>query len=58
MLNNSGKSGHILTLFLILEKYFLFFTIENDVCSGFVIYGVYYVAISSLHAHFLYRVLS
>ena len=37
----------ILVLFLILEE-IQFFTIENNVCSEFVIYGLYYVEVSSL----------
>ena len=42
-----------LVLFLILVEWFQFFTTENDVCCGFVIYGLYYVEVSSLYAHFL-----
>ena len=29
--------------------------IENDVCCGFVIYGLYYVEVGSHYAHFLER---
>ena len=46
MLSNSGKSGH--PCFVPdLEKCFQFFIIENDVCCGFVIYGLYYVEAGS-----------
>ena len=31
-------------------KWFQFFTIENNVGCGFVIYGLYYVEVSSLYA--------
>ena len=43
----------ILVLFLILEEMLSVFTTENDVCRGFVIYGLYYVEAGSLYAHFL-----
>ena len=45
----------ILVLLLILGKMlsFLFFTIENGVCCGFVIYGLCYVEVGSLCAHFV-----
>ena len=52
MLKNSGESGQ-LVLFL-----FQFFTIENDVGCGFVIYGLYYVEVTSLYAYFLEDFLS
>ena len=42
-----------LVVFLILGKWFQFFTIEDDVGYGFVIYGLSYVEESSLYAHFL-----
>ena len=35
-----------------------FFTIENNVCCGFVIYGLYYVEVGSLYSHFLESPLS
>jgi len=35
------------------QEFFQLFTIENDVSSGFVIYGLYYVEVGSLYAHFL-----
>ena len=34
-------------------KCFRFFLIENNVCCGFFVYGLYYVEVVSLHAHFL-----
>ena len=34
-----------LVLFLILEEMFQFFTIENNVCSRFVVCGLYYVEV-------------
>ena len=37
----------ILVVFLILEE-IQFFTIENNVCCEFVIYGLYYIEVSSL----------
>ena len=42
----------ILVLFLIRGNSF---TVENDICCGFVIYGLYYVEVRSLYAHFLER---
>ena len=45
---------YIIVLFLILEKItFSFFTFENDVCSGFVVYCLKYVELGSLYVHFL-----
>ena len=41
----------ILVLFLILECFQLF-TVEYDVGCGFAIYGLYYVEVCSLYAHF------
>ena len=51
MLNKSGESGHP-CLVPDLSGNSLFFTIEY-VCCGFVIYGLYYVEVVSLYAHFL-----
>ena len=42
-----------LVLFLILRECFQFFTIENNVCCWFIIYGLYYVEAGSFYAHFL-----
>ena len=39
-------------------EFFKLFTIDNDVSSGFVIYGLYYVEVGSLYAHFLKGFLS
>ena len=52
MLNNSGESGQP-CLVPGLRGNSLFFTIENDVGCGFVIYGLYYVEVGSLYAYFL-----
>ena len=52
MLNKSGEHGHP-CLVPDLRGNGLFFTIKNDVCCGFVIYGLYYVEVSSLYAYFL-----
>ena len=43
MLNENGESGHTFQLF----------TIEYDVNCAFIIYGLYYVEVASLCAHFL-----
>jgi len=45
MLNNSGESGHPCLLPDIRGECFQFFTIENNVCCGLTIYGLYYVEI-------------
>ena len=42
-----------LVLFLILGECFQFLTIENNVCSRLIIYGLYYVEVGSFYAHFL-----
>ena len=42
----------ILVLFLTLEKYFQLFSMEY-ISWRFVIYGIYYVQVDSLCAHFL-----
>ena len=42
----------ILVSFLILEEMLSVLRTENDVCCGFVIYGLYYVEIYSLYTHF------
>ena len=47
----------ILVLFLIFKGMLsVFFTIEYDISCGFVMYGLYYVGICSLCAHFLENV--
>ena len=45
MLNKSGVSGH--PCFLLFEVKLLFFTIEYNIISGFVIYNLYYVEVLS-----------
>ena len=52
MLNNKVRVS-ILVLFLILEEMFSFFTIEDNVCCQFVIYGLCYVEVCSFYASFL-----
>ena len=52
MLNSSCESGHP-CLIPDLGKCFQFFTIENNVCCGFIIYGFYYVEVCSFYACFL-----
>ena len=42
-----------LVLFLTLGEMLQFFTIEDNVCCGFVIYSVYYVEVCSLYSCFL-----
>ena len=34
------------------RKCFQFFTIENNVCHGFIIYGLYYAEVGSFYAYF------
>ena len=53
MLHNSSESGHACLLPDLRGSAFSFSTVENDVCCGFVIYGLYYVEVGSLYAHFL-----
>ena len=47
MLNDSGKSWHPC---LVPD---LRGNIENNVCCGFIIYGLYHVEVNSFYAHFL-----
>ena len=42
-----------LALFLTLGEMFSIFTIEDNVCCGFVIYSFYYVEVCSFYAWFL-----
>ena len=51
-LNSSGKSKH-LSCSWSHQELFQLFTIENDVSSGFVMYGFYYVEVVSIYALFL-----
>ena len=53
MLNNSGESGQPCLVPDFSGNKFHFFTIENDVGCGFVIYGLYYVEVCSLYVYFL-----
>ena len=43
----------ILVFLLSQWEFFQLFTIENDVCRGFVIYSLDYVEVGSRYAHFL-----
>ena len=52
MLNKSGDSRHPCLVPDLKRECFQLFTTENDVSCGFVIYGLYYVEVSSLYAHF------
>ena len=42
-----------LVLFLILGECFQFFTIENNGCCRYIIYGLYYVEVGSFYVHLL-----
>ena len=42
-------------LFLILAEIFQFFTFENNVWCGLIIYDLYYVELGSFYTHFLKR---
>ena len=53
MLNNNDKSGHPCLVPDLRGKCFHFFTIENNACCRLIIYGLYYVEVDSLYAHFL-----
>ena len=56
MLNNSGERGHpCLVPDLGRNAFIFFFTIENNLCCGYVIYGLYYVEIGSFDTHFQER---
>ena len=46
----------ILVFFPILEKYFQFFTVEDDVSCGLVICSLYYVEVCSCYTQFTERV--
>ena len=52
MLNNSNERGHPCLVPDLRRNAFSFFTIENNVCCGYVIYGLYYVEIGSFNAQF------
>ena len=53
MLNNSSESGHPCFVPDLRGECFQFFTIENNVCCGLIIYGLYYVEVGSFYVHFL-----
>ena len=53
MLKNSGESGHACLIPNFRGNVFNFFTIENNVCCGFVIYGLSYAEVCSLYSYFL-----
>jgi len=55
VLNNSGESGHPCLVPNLRRNAFIFFTIENKVCWGFVLYGFYYVEVCFFCADFLER---
>ena len=48
MLKSSGETGHPCLVPDLSRNFFQLFTIENDVCCGFVLYGLYYVEVGSL----------
>ena len=37
---------------LLTKRFLLFFTVENNVCYGFVICGLYYVEVGSFYVYF------
>ena len=41
MLNNSGKNEHPGLISELRRNFFQLFSIENDVCCGFVVYDLY-----------------
>ena len=53
MLNPTGESGHPFVVPDFRENAFNFFTIEDNVCCGFVIYSFYYVEVWSFYSCFL-----
>ena len=51
MLNRNGESGH--SYFIpYFREFFQMNTTEYNSCYEFVIYGIYYVEVCSLYAHF------
>ena len=50
MLNSSGESGHPCLVPYFGGKCFQFFTIEDNVCCGFVMYSFYYVEVCSFYS--------
>ena len=53
MLNDNGETGHFCFISGLRRKCFQFFSTENSVCSGFVVYGLDYIKVGSFYAHFL-----
>ena len=51
--NSSGGIAHPCHFPDLSGNFFQLFTIKNDVRCGFVTYGLYYVEVGSLYAHFL-----
>ena len=51
MLNKSGESGHPCVVPDLSGNVSVFH--HYDACCGFVIYGLYFVEVGSLYAHFL-----
>ena len=50
MLNSSGESGHLCLVPDFSGNAFIFFTTEDSVCCGFIIYGFYYVEVCSFYS--------
>ena len=55
MLSNRCKSGHHCLAPELKGKCFQLFTFENNVCCRLTIYGLYYVEVISLYAHFFLK---
>jgi len=53
MLNNCGENGHPCLVPELRGNALSFSNIENNVCCGLFIYGLYYTEVGSLYAHFL-----
>ena len=52
-LNNSGENGHTCLVPDLKRECSQFFTTENNVGCGFIIYSLYYVEVVSFYAHFI-----
>ena len=53
MLNNSGECQHFCLVLDLKGKSFTPFSIEYNVNCGFLVYGLYYVEVSSLYTQFV-----
>ena len=53
MLNNSGERRHPYLVPDLRGNAFSFSPLRMMFCCGFVVYGLYYVELGSLYAHFL-----